>query len=631
MAFGDRTTGARASDLRRVRYFDTLSEVRQSGITDPEIDRLVVHRGGGVWDAAASEPGHTGKVKSADGRWWELVKDGRNNNLQFDAVGGATKTTEFQNALDFCAGGTLRILKDPAGAEYTTNTLTPAANTKIIIEPGVVINCVASGARVFTVNAQGVHIWGHGATLKSDGTQTSHVVAVLEDAEDCSIRGLKVIGAGSSGDDGIYIGGDPANNNVPRNISIIDCTVDGDAKARNCMSIVAGDGVLVQGGEYFGALNSPGSGIDVEANRFMANGTSAVRNIRIDGVKAHSNPNGSGISGIFCSEVTVENCECYSNGDHGLLFGGGGAQWNQGVARTGDVLGIKSFDTVGGWVEVTDGLAGNLLTDDLGIYEGMTAVRIGSTYPAEYALSRYTIAEIDSAQAKIRLGTSFGAGVIIPTTTGSGTFDFDPWTASMRLYVVGRAGNNDKIRLLNNRIWGNALEGIDVQTNRDVLIQGNDISSKRDGIKINYTAIASLYSNTLRQESGGAGGRGIQGGASLEQAITDGNYIEGFTQEGMSVSGSGGRYGRDEIVNCAATPGVAYRVQNAYTCTVSPILRTDAGHTITHGVKFEATCTNCLALGAIAKGVGSSNGNSLSGGTGTVWRDCVQMDGTFKP
>ena len=60
--------------------------------------------GHGLYVRVAVEPGHPGKVQSADGAWWELVPDGGHSNVrQFGAKGNGTTddSAAIQNALTF--------------------------------------------------------------------------------------------------------------------------------------------------------------------------------------------------------------------------------------------------------------------------------------------------------------------------------------------------------------------------------------------------------------------------------------------------------------------------------------------------------------------------------------------------
>ena len=122
----------------------------------------------------------------------------------FGAFGGSDKTTEFQNALDFCENGTLWILKDTSG--YLTSTLIPKADTTIHIESGTLITGITAAVRIFLIQVANVHIWGYGAELKNGASQTSSMIRILYPAVNCSVRGLRITG-NTATNDCIYIGG----------------------------------------------------------------------------------------------------------------------------------------------------------------------------------------------------------------------------------------------------------------------------------------------------------------------------------------------------------------------------------------------------------------------------------------
>jgi len=57
------------------------------------------------WRRAASQPAHAGKFQSADGAWWELMRDQSVTPFMFGAVGvpaTSDDTQELQNFFDFC-------------------------------------------------------------------------------------------------------------------------------------------------------------------------------------------------------------------------------------------------------------------------------------------------------------------------------------------------------------------------------------------------------------------------------------------------------------------------------------------------------------------------------------------------
>ena len=602
-----------------------------------EGDIVYARKEGYSYRAAASGASDQRVTSAGGAKYYVQPVNGALESAAFGVTGTGAETTKLATALAAAAGGTLFINK-PAGGALTTNSLVPAANTTIVVQQGTTINIVASGSRCFQIQQPHVHIWAYGAKVVADGTQDSHPIYInaggANHPKHCSIRGLEVVGAGNTGDDCFYIGGDPANNLVPEDISIIDCIANGNAVARNCMSIVAVNGLLVDNFEAYGAGTSPGLGIDVEANRFMADGTSAVRNVVINRPHVHDNPNNSGIGIIFGSEITILEPNVYGNGSSTgeIVTDAGGAQFDSGVYRKGDKLAVSAIDTVNGWLTVTDGLAGNLLTDDLQIYEGMIVNRQtigGGAWPTEYTLNRYEIVEIDATQSKVKLGFSKGRPPIIPTTTGSGTLTTDPETSELGMNVNGRPGNNDKITIRGGHVRRTGSGNlISISQSRDVLIEGVHGVTAVTGLTLPYSSRVTARNNTLRQTDGGSGRGLVAGGGS--GLSTSGNRIENFSLEGFRLDGaSKTQCGPDEFTNCGHTGNYVYRIYNAKGGRFWASFRADVNHVANVGAQFEASSVNCIAT-INAEGVGSSNANSLAGGTGTVWRDSIQLDGTFK-
>ncbi|MBV7380725.1 right-handed parallel beta-helix repeat-containing protein [Maritimibacter dapengensis] len=605
---------------------DTVS----AGEVISAIDRGYSYR---IVDASATEY----HLLTAGGIRLEVLRtpEGDFHTAMWGVKPGIDETAKLHNALATAAGGVLVINK--VLGEVVGDTLTPAAATRLRLENGLIYKVLSGATRGIQILDQDIHVEGYGATIQMDGSQSSHGIAVLASStstpRNCTVSGVRVIGAGNTGDDCFYIGGDPATNSIPQNIALVDCIADGDAVARNGLSIVAGRDILVDNFEAFDAGPAFGLGIDVEANRYMADATSALRNILIRRPRCHDNPHNSGIGVVFGSEVTIEDAACWNNGGSGIITSAGGTNFKEGIARVGDVLGIKSFDTANGWIEVTDGTAGNLLTDDLDIYEGMYVSRItvnGATWPAEMSAGYYQIVEIDPSQSKIRVGVASGVGEIAGfAAIGTGERSFDPWASDLRLNVYGRPGNNDKIRIERARCWDNAEDGIQLQTSRDLVCTGCDIATQRFGLKVTYSSNVSATENVMVHTDPAAFGRGMLVTAS--NFVSDRNVIRNFTYEGVFMTGvSGAVCGRDQVTNCGASSNIAYRVYSCNTGTFSPVIRSDATHATTKGVALEASCSNCVGSGIIARGVGSTNANSFIGGSNTVWRDCIQKDGTFR-
>lgn len=589
-------------------------------------------------EAATDASDHDLTVASGVKLYVLKAGDGAYHTDAWAVAAGVDESTKFNAALAKAANGTLVINYNVAA--YIGDRLIPEANTTIILEPAVRYLAKDGGTRCIQIQKANVHVWGYGAELDGDGTQNSHRVYFnaggTNIAENCSIRGVKAIGAGNSGDDCFYVGGSPQTGILPKNISIIDCIGDGDAKARNVLSIVAVDGCLVDGCDFYNALSAPGLAIDVEANRFMDDGTSAVKSVTIRKTKCHDCPNNAGIGVIFGSEVTIEDCDVWGN-VKGIIAGAGGAQFNTGVYRKGDRLGVGAFDTVDGWITVTTGTDGvDKLTDDLGIYVGMLAAKntaLGAAWPTEYSLPRYVIAEIDSTQAKFKLGLAPGVGVVIPTGSGTGTLDLDPEVSDLDWIIYGRAGNNDNITVRNCRIWGNTANvnnnEVDMGTSRDILFEGNKVQSDGYGCTFPYSTDVRVIGNRIRQNPGKTTGRGLSLSNGFGHIVRD-NYVEGFAAEGVtSNGGNGSLFSGGEIVNCGHNAQEALQITNHKDGKfIDIVIRNDAAHQCSKGANFGTGCNRNIARGIVAEGVAGSNANSLSGNRDAVrFIECVQYDG----
>lgn len=555
----------------------------------------------------------------------------------FGAVGNgvAVDTTAIYAAVAAAAGKTLYF---PKGT-YLTDRIIPQANTVVYLEPGTEIVAISGGTRCFQIQQPDVHIWGYGAKTTMDGSQNSHNIYILQGANRCSVRGLWADGSGGGGDDCFYIGGDPATNNVSKNISIIDCK--GTNPGRNVVSVVAVHGCLIEGCDLSGAVtNAPRAGIDVEANLYMATGQSAIRQCVIRRNRVYDNLN-AGILVIFGSDVVIEENEVYNNAVGGIASNAGGTQFDDAVYRTGDRLGISNFDLATGFITVTSGTPGtDRLTDDLGISIGMWMVRqtaAGAVWPANVTQTRYQIVDIDSTQSKIRIGSAFGWQELSSfPDVGTGTLSLNPVVSARGWAVYGREGNTDNIIVRNNFVHDNgAAQGaINMGTSARVLIDGNIVRTSSTGISTNYTYDLVVKNNDVL----GVGVTTTQRGMNLATANfvrTDANTIVGFPLQGINASGSYGvSLGRDFIRNCGWNASRSVEVNGLSYGEVRSVCYNDNNHRSAYGI-YIINCTGVVVKDAVARNSGVDNATSLtSTGTGFATNrfvDCIQYDGTFKP
>ena len=555
----------------------------------------------------------------------------------FGAVGdGSTvDTTAIYAAVAAAAGKTLYF---PKGT-YLTDRIIPQANTVVYLEPGTEIVAISGGTRCFQIQQPDVHIWGYGAKTTMDGSQSSHNIYILQGANRCSVRGLWADGSGNTGDDCFYIGGDPATNNVPTNISIIDCK--GTRAGRNVVSVAAVHGCLIEGCDLSGAgLAAPRAGIDVEANLYMATGQSAVLQCVIRRNRVYDNDN-AGIVVVFGSDVVIEENDVFNNGAGGIIGGTGGVQFADSVYRPGDKLGISNFDLATGFITVTSGTAGtDLLTEDFGINVGMWMVKqtaTGAVWPANMNQTYYQIVDIDATQSKVKIGQALGWQELSSFPgAGTGTLSLDPVVSDLGWAVYGREGNTGNIIIRNNFVHDNigGQGAINMGTSARILIEGNIVRASSTGINSNYAYDVVVKNNDVLGVGVTTTQRGINLGAS-NFVRTDSNTVVGFPLQGINSSGSYGvSLGRDFVRNCGTNSSKAVEVNGLSYGEVRSVCYNDDNHPSAYGIYLE-NCTNVVVKDAVARNSGADNATSLtSTGTGfgtNKFIDCIQYDGTFKP
>ena len=593
---------------------------------------------GSVWMAAgfsyreAENDAEDYNVITAGGVKLYILK-GRDGLYHTDAWGivvGQDETTKFYDALAKAANGTLFVNYQSETA-YITDRLIPAANTTLILEAGVEIAAISGGSRVLQIGAKNIHVVAYGAKTTMDGSQSSHNVVVSHPAEDCSIRGLRAVGAGGTGDDCFYIGGDPANNNLAKNISLIDCKGEGLGDGtRNCLSIVAVDGCLIEGGEYWGADGSPGAGIDLEANLFMADGSSSLKRVIIRNVSVHDNT--IGIACVFFDDVLIEHCKIFDNDKDGIGSASGGAQFEDDVYRVGDRFGVISLDEATGWITVEDT---NKITDDLNVGIGTVVGKRTSgdgVWPVEFSVNYYVINEISDDQFSFKVGLYFDHATLTGLTgTGTGIKDKDPTVSELEWFVY-RQGANSNLTIRDCDLFGNgSATELKLAQGMNYVVERNNVLATTAGISISYSQNVRVEKNKIRGEGGAATSRGLHIGSCAE-TFTYKNHIEGFGLTGLNIDGlSKGTYIEDTIINCGMIENRAVRFQQGSGAVISPIIWNDKNHPCVSGLICEATVTNSVVQNARCKGAGADNASSITVlGEGMAVQNNIQNDGTFR-
>jgi hypothetical protein len=565
------------------------------------------------------------------------ASDGAYHTRAFGSVGGTDESAIFDKAVLAAAGRTLVISK--GGAELIGDRIIPAANTTVIFEPGVIYNVKTGGTRAIQIQQANIHVWGYGAQIKMDGSQNSHGVYFNSGgtniARDCSVRGLHVTGSGNSGDDCFYIGGDPANNILSQNIAIIDCKGEGiGAGTRNIVSVVACDSYLIEGCEFWNAFGSVGAGIDLEANLYMADGTSAVKRGIIRRNRIHSNK--SGIVLVFFDDVLIEENEVYGNDGDGIGSAAGGTQFDDSVFRTGDRLGVISIDPATGWITVEDI---NKLTDDLGIEVGTvirSLTRAGSSWPTEITTNYWIINEISADQFSFRIGPAYLYGTLTTfSSAGSGTLSKDPLVSGLHCYVY-REGNNSNVTISRNKLYDNALVAPAAVTQLKLAqgvnwrIMANWIIADEAGVGISYGKGVQVFRNRIEAKARQVVSYRAMTIGVCSEVETRKNRMVGFSGDGFRISGSNAICADDEVINCGYVFNTAMQVDAGSQMFLSPIIRNDDAFPCINGLFLTSTTSRCIVQNARCKGAGNSNANSIiNSGTKNRVIDSIMWDGTF--
>lgn len=240
----------------------------------------------------------------------------------FGAVGdGVTDdTAAIQAAIDAAAGKTLYI----NDGIYIVSPLTAVSNSTIVFDPAATLQAKAGyGAndRLLNIYAvSNVTIHGNHANIvmnKAEYTtgEQRHGV-IIRTSSNVTINDLHV---SDTGGDGFYIGSTDSAS-ASTNISLNNCFSDN--ARRNGLSIVSGDGVYINGGEYSNTNGtSPEFGIDIEAN---GSGES-LKNINIIGVRTANNALGGiqivlgdyGLTTKNDVSINIDNCYSYMDGAYG--------------------------------------------------------------------------------------------------------------------------------------------------------------------------------------------------------------------------------------------------------------------------------------------------------------------------
>lgn len=500
--------------------------------------------------------------------------DGAYHSAAFGVVGPGNETTALTAALAASENGTL-VIDRPSLGSFISDCLIPGANTKIIIASGTSFNVIGSGSRALQIQQENVHVFGYGAKIVMDGTQSSHAVYFNSGntniAENCTLHGIDIVGSGNSGDDCIYVGGDPSKDILSLNIRLYDVTAKGNAFTRNGLSLVAVDGFYAQNCKFSngGGSAGPGAAVDIEANNWMTDGSSPCKNWHFKNCDFHDS-DGGGFIAIYGSDGVVEDCMSYGNGSSGYVCNAGGRNFEDDNYRLGDRLAVSAISEPDGWITVSTGTAGtDLLITDLGIAPGMVVNRklvAGKTWPTEIQASvRWVIAEIDETETKIRLASGYIYDKKVSLSGGSyAGLTTDPTTSALHLLVYGREGNLTDIQFIRCKGYNNMLNGSPAP-DYNIGLCGNVTLADCETLVpnlLNAQAVNFSYSYKTKIKGGkflpavfGSPTKGISGDSSGPFEIS-GVYLKGHGNFGILASGMTHSFLRDcTVIDCGLVSG----------------------------------------------------------------------------
>ncbi|AGG91185.1 hypothetical protein SUBG_00014 [Sulfitobacter phage pCB2047-C] len=483
--------------------------------------------------------------------------DGAYHTRAFGPPSGTDDTAKIQALLALSSGG--KIVFDYFVGSYFVGLLLPGANTHIVLMPGVTLEGISGGSRVFQIQKENIVLEGYGATLKRNPMQTSHVVYINAStsnwARHIRIRGLKIVGNGASGTGGtgendcIYVGGspqgvggNPALDAIPEDVIIEDCECI--SPRRNVISIVAGDNVTVRNND----LDGTGAvvlqcGVDIEANTYMTDGSSAVKRIKVHDNRLR-NCAGINLAVVFGDDVEFfgNDMEITDPTASGIGGGAGGAQFNDNVYREGDRLGATAFDQATGVITVR--VSGDTTLHELGIHEGMwvqgsVKLSSGATFPVGMdSPYRYVISWISDDGLQMRVSTGEGYGEITSFSGAeTGTLDNDP-TVSDLSFLVFREGQCSNIKARDNKInyvgVSGAFDAFNISTCYNWELSNNSVEM---GLSTGQQIRATFgYGLTINGGYGRGGIRGLSAGAFSAVSATN-HTVKETTLDAYSLTG----------------------------------------------------------------------------------------------
>jgi hypothetical protein len=562
--------------------------------------------------------------------------DGRYHTRGFGIEPSANNKAQF--TAFFAAFGGKPVLINYAAGQYRANYIVIQSNTNIMIESGVYIKGLDAGeATIFRTSqdASDFVISGYGATIELPASDISHALNFGASPKRVLVEGLTIIGPGLPNiheSDCIYIGGQPDDDNVSEDIIFRDVVARNSR--RNILSIVACHNFLAENCSFSGTLvgGTLRKVIDIEANRWMANGDFANKGLVFRRCKIFDGVD-DGILKDFGTDVLIDDCDIYDCAQHGIHVKPGTHMFTTDRnERVGDSWGVISIDSATGWITVSTSAK---LTDDYGIRPGMyctNPTRNGGAWPTEMNGGFY-IEDISLDQLKMRVSLDWGS--VVTTTTGSGSagtgsFSEDFTVSSLYINVYRM---NESVTIKNTRVYDCAENSLElIGSYMDVDNCEIYPPAARTGVNVLRSTWASVSNCKIYGANLSARGISFQG---CTGAQTFNNKIEGMTDEGISVVGSSGaRLLNDKITDCGLDSNSEPQIwvdKSKRVVIDGAVMRSSLARPSKYGIRTGSAAVNLLVTGVDAFSCGSNNSTSISIAVGTGNRivQCILRDGTW--
>ncbi|XWN33290.1 MAG: hypothetical protein ROR55_09550 [Devosia sp.] len=479
--------------------------------------------------------------------------DGSYHSAAFGIVPGVDQSDAFNAFFTAVAGKRATIIR--AATTYVGNNLRPKSGTHLLLESGVEITGKGDGSvRILSINTvDNVTVLGYGGKLTQPAADISHTL-VINRAKSIHIEGLEIEGPGLPDihdSDCIYIGGDPNNNDVSEDVTIWNVLAYG--ARRNILSVAGGHRVHIGWCEFHTTVDGTfKKGIDLEANKWMADGRPPVQDITIDKTYIHDTLS-DGIAIIWADRVTIRDTKIERSGAHGVNITPGphfhSADRNP---RPGDSLGVSTIDDTTGWITVSTDPAGRVMTD-YGILPGdLVVISTNGSGAIPSELSGYLfVAEISSDQTQIRVTDNSDAGLITSlSSAGSGTLNDDP-TVSEVVAKVYRDGAASNVMIDNLRVSGSEGHDMRFSVARKIRVFNSEMNprgSSSNGVAAQLSSDVTISNN--RAYGQGTGNKGVNFDR-VWGARTRDNTMTGFLREGLSaISANGAELHGDHCYAC---------------------------------------------------------------------------------